>query len=52
MSATKEILSIYSENEVATDLLFNILLNNNSFTEKLQKIAEDVAKQTEVTADE
>ena len=52
MSATKEILSIYSENEAATDLLFNILLSNNSFTEKLQKAAEDVAKEVEVTSDE
>ena len=52
MSATKEILSIYSENEAATDLLFNILLSNNTYTEKLQKIAEDVAKQTEVTSDD
>ncbi len=52
MSATKEILSIYSENEVASDLLFNILLSNNSFTEKLQKVAKDVAKEVEVTADE
>ena len=52
MSATKEILSIYSENEVATDLLLNILLSNNSFTEKLQKVAKDVAKEAEVTSDE
>ena len=52
MSATKEILSIYEENESATDLLFNILLSNNVYTEKLQSIAEDVAKQTEVTSGE
>ena len=52
MSATKEILSIYSENEAVTDLLLNILLSNNSFAEKLQKVAEDVAKQAEVTSDE
>ena len=52
MSATKEILSIYSENEAATNLLFNILLSNNSFTEKLQKVAKDVAKEIEEAADE
>ena len=51
MSVTKEILSIYSENEAATNLLFNILLSNNSYAEKLQKIAEDVARQTKVTSD-
>ena len=52
MPATKEILSIYSENAAVTDLLLNILLSNNSFTEKLQKIAKDVAKEAEVTDDE
>ena len=52
MPATKEILSIYSENEAVTDLLLNILLSNNSFEEKLQKVAKDVAKEAEVTADE
>ena len=52
MLITKEILSIYSGNEVVTDLVFNILLSNNSFTEKLQKIAEDIAKQAEVTSNE
>ena len=52
MSATKEILSIYSENEAAADLLFNILLSNNSFAEKLQEIAKDVAKEAEVTDNE
>lgn len=52
MSATKEILSIYSENEAVTDLLLNILLSNNSFTEKLQKVAKDVANAVEVTVDE
>ena len=52
MPATKEILSIYSENEAVTNLLLNILLSNNSFAEKLQKIAKDVAKEAEVTDDE
>lgn len=52
MSSTKEILSIYSENEAVTDLLLNILLSNNSFTEKLQEIAKDVAIEAEVTDDE
>ena len=52
MSATKEILSIYSENKAAADLLFNILLSNNSFMEKLHEIAKDVAKEAEVTDDE
>ena len=52
MSATKEIISICLENEAAIDLLFNILLSNNSYIEKLKKIAEDVARQTEVTSDE
>ena len=52
MSVTKEILSFYSENESTVDLLLNLLLSNNSYTEKLQRIAEDVAKQAEVTSDE
>ncbi len=52
MSATKEILSIYSENKATADLLFNILLSNNSFAEKLQKVAKDVANEVEVAADE
>ena len=52
MPATKEILSIYSENEAVTDLLLNILLSNNSFAEKLQKVAKDVANEVEVATDE
>ena len=52
MSATKEILSIYSENEAVTDLLLNILLSNTSFTEKLQKVAKDFANKVEVAVDE
>ena len=52
MSATKEILSIYLENKAAADLLINILLSNNSFAEKLQKVAKDVANEVEVAADE
>ena len=52
MSATKEILSIYSENEAVTDLLLNILLSNTSFAEKLQKVAKDVANKVEVAVDE
>ena len=52
MSAKKEKLSIYSENEAVTDLLLNILLSNNSFAEKLQKVAKDVANEVEVAVDE
>ena len=52
MSAAKEILSIYSENEAVTDLLLNILLSNNSFSEKLQEVAKDVANEVEVAVDE
>ena len=52
MLVIKEILPIYLGNEDVTDLIFNILLNNNSFTGKLQKIAEDIAKQAEVTSNE
>ena len=51
MSATKEIVSIYLAYESAQDLLLNLLLSNNSFTEKLQQIARDVAK-TGVASDE
>lgn len=52
MSATKEILSIYSKNEAITDLLLNVLLSNSSFTEKLQKVAKDAANEVEVAIDE
>ena len=52
MSAKKEKLSIYSENEAVTDLLLNILLSNNSFAEKLQKVAKDIANEVEVAVDE
>ena len=52
MLVTKEILSFYLRNEPAIDLLLKILLSNNSYTEKLQRIAEDVAKRTEGRSNE
>ena len=52
MQITKEIISIFSEKEHVADLLFTILSTDNSYTEKLHRIAEDIAKQAEVTANE
>jgi len=52
MQTTKEILSIFLEKEPATELLFTILSTNNSYIGKLQRIAEDIAKQTEVISNE
>ena len=52
MLVTKEILSFYSGGELAIELLLKILLSNNSYTERLQRIAKDVARQTGVIFDE
>ena len=52
MTKTKKILSIFLEKEPAAGLLFKILSTNISYTDKLQKFAENFAKQTGVTSDE
>ena len=52
MQATKEILSVFLEKQPTIDLLLAILSSNNSYTDELQKIAEDIVNETEVTSDE
>lgn len=52
LKVTKEISSIFLEKESTIELLFAILSSNNLYTDALQKIAEDIANQTEVMSDE
>ena len=52
LKVTKEILSIFLEKESTIDLLLVLLTSNNLYTDELQRIAEDIANQTEVISDE
>lgn len=52
LKVTKEISSIFLEKEPTIELLLAILSSNNLYADELQKIAEDIANQTEVIYDE
>ena len=51
MTITKEIKSNFSEKDSAFNILSSLLLNDNSFMRELQRIAESIANQKEVTND-
>lgn len=51
MSATKEIVSIYLEKESTINILLALLSSNSSYTDELQKVAENIVNRTEVSND-
>ena len=52
MPMTKEIQSIYLEKESIGNIMLELLSSNSSYIDDLQKIAETIANQTEVSNDE